>query len=564
MNEARLLAHYERIADAPDAVERLRRFILDLAVRGRLVPQDPREDPASDLLKRIAKEKVRLVSAGKVGKATPLLPISKEEQPFDLPNGWAWTRLDALCGLITKGSSPKWQGVNYVSVDEGILFITSENVGNYELRKLDDLKYVETRFRDIEPRSMLKRGDILMNLVGASIGRTAIYALEADANINQAVALIRLIELSGCTSIEYLMHFFNSPSAVDFMLGSRVTTAQPNMSLTDVREFPVPFPPLAEQHRIVAKVDELMTLCDRLVGSRAEREATRDRLAASSLAHLNAPDSETFRDDARFALNALPALTARPDQIEQLRRTILNLALRGKLVPQNPRDKPAAELLKRIREWQLQGIARKEIRAPRKPLKPIGLDESSYLRPDGWEWARLGDVIYIQSGDGLTAANMACGEIPVFGGNGINGYHDKSNVNQPTIVIGRVGYYCGSIHVTPRKAWITDNAFFTHFCQDAIDLRFLVLLLNGTNLKQQENATAQPVISGSKIYPIVIGLPPLAEQHRVVAKVDELMALCDQLKVSLTDSATIRRRLLDVLLSEALAPVAAREVEAVA
>ena len=111
---------------------------------------------------------------------------------------------------------------------------------------------------------------------------------------------------------------------------------------------PFPLPPLAEQHRIVAKVDELMALCDRLEAARAEREATRDRLTAASLARLNAPDPETFQADARFALDALPALTTRPDQIKQLRQTILNLAVRGKLVPQDPNDEPASELLKRI------------------------------------------------------------------------------------------------------------------------------------------------------------------------------------------------------------------------
>ncbi|MCE2484154.1 MAG: hypothetical protein J4F42_01475, partial [Desulfurellaceae bacterium] len=111
----------------------------------------------------------------------------------------------------------------------------------------------------------------------------------------------------------------------------------------------------------------------------------------------------------------------------------------------------------------------------------------------GWAFARLGEIIYIQSGDGLTTANMKDGPIPVFGGNGINGYHAQNNVDQPTVVIGRVGYYCGSIHVTPANAWVTDNAFITHFSQDEIYLRFLVLLLNGTNLKEDENATAQPV-----------------------------------------------------------------------
>ncbi|PJG50550.1 restriction endonuclease subunit S [Bradyrhizobium forestalis] len=276
----------------PDHIKALRQTILNLAVRGKLVPQDAKDEPADELLRRIAKEKARLLNLGEIKKEKPLNPITVENQPFDLPRGWSWVRLDSLSRLITKGSSPKWQGVNYVNADDGILFITSENVGNYKLRKLNDLKFVERRFRDIEPRSMLKQGDFLMNLVGASIGRTAIYDLDLEANINQAVALIRLVEISRGLLVPYLLHYFNSPAAIDFMLGSRVITAQPNMSLTDAREFPVPLPPLTEQRRIVAKLDELMALCDRLEASLVATAATRRCLLEALLAAALAPTED--------------------------------------------------------------------------------------------------------------------------------------------------------------------------------------------------------------------------------------------------------------------------------
>ncbi|NOT12979.1 MAG: hypothetical protein HOP23_14280 [Methylococcaceae bacterium] len=236
-------------------------------------------------------------------------------------------------------------------------------------------------------------------------------------------------------------------------------------------------------------------------------------------------------------------LSEAPDAIARLRRFILDLAVRGKLVEQDTNDEPGSELLKRNLVWRAEAIKNKQIREPRKTLKDISHVETLYALPAGWAFARLGEIIYIQSGDGLIASNMKNGDVPVFGGNGINGYHDESNVEKPTIVIGRVGYYCGSIHVTPYKAWVTDNAFITRFCQQAISMDFLVLLLNGTNLKENENATAQPVISGSKLYPIVIGLPPLAEQHRIVAKVDELMALCDQFQAAQTEREQCRDRL---------------------
>jgi type I restriction enzyme S subunit len=180
--------------------------------------------------------------------------------------------------------------VSYVGSDDGLLFITSENVGNFELKKLDDLKYVERRFRDIEPRSMLQRGDILMNLVGASIGRTAVYNLDTEANINQAVAVIRPVSIPNGVSTDFLLKYLNSGVAVHIMLGSRVTTAQPNISLTDVRGFPIPLPPLAEQHRIVAKVDELMALCDRLEEELTDSEDIRQDLLEAILAETLTPD----------------------------------------------------------------------------------------------------------------------------------------------------------------------------------------------------------------------------------------------------------------------------------
>jgi type I restriction enzyme S subunit len=223
---------------------------------------------------------------GQIGKDKPIAQLDQTNLPFDVPESWSWGKLAELTELITKGSSPKWQGIAYVPDSGGVLFITSENVGNYRLRKLDDLKYVENRFNEIEPRSILKRGDILMNLVGGSIGRTATYDLHDGANINQAVALIRLIRGIDGICPEYILYYLNSPSAINYMLSSRVVNAQPNISLTDVREFAVPIPPLAEQRRIVAKVDELMALVDALEAQLATARTTAKNLLEAIVAEL--------------------------------------------------------------------------------------------------------------------------------------------------------------------------------------------------------------------------------------------------------------------------------------
>jgi type I restriction enzyme S subunit len=151
-------------------------------------------------------------------------------------------------------------------------------VGNYSLRKTDGLKYVSKEFNEIEPRSILKRGDILINLVGASIGRAAIYDMHDGANINQAVALIRLIREPEGVCSSFILHYLNSPAAIDYMLSSRIVNAQPNISLTDTRDFEIPVPPLPEQRRIVAKVDEMMAQVDKL-----ESQLAASRTAASNL-----------------------------------------------------------------------------------------------------------------------------------------------------------------------------------------------------------------------------------------------------------------------------------------
>ena len=242
-------------------------------------------------------------------------------------------------------------------------------------------------------------------------------------------------------------------------------------------------------------------------------------------------------------LNHFNRIADAPDAIPRLRRFIFDLAVRGNLVEQNSNDEPASELLKRIQAWRSAAISEGKIRMPRKQILVVDASEAPYELPKLWDWVRLGQIIYIHSGDGLTSEAMRRGSVPVFGGNGLTGFHDTPNVLRPTVVIGRVGYYCGSIHVTPSQAWITDNAFITEFCTDAIFQNFLVLLLKATNLKENEKATAQPVISGPKIYPIIVGLPPLAEQHRIVAKVDELMALCDRLEAAQAERESRRDKL---------------------
>jgi type I restriction enzyme, S subunit len=252
--------HFGELYSVKENVVELRKTILQLAVMGKLVRQDPNDEPASELLRSIELEKQRLVKEGKIKQPKPLPEIDLKDVPYELPKGWKWVRLGELTQVITKGSSPNWQGIQYVDEGEGILFVTSENVGSYNLL-LNKKKFVESRFNEIEPRSILQRKDILMNIVGASIGRTAIFDLDVVANINQAVTIIRLIDL---VDYKYFLHFFNSPVCISYMYDKQVDNARPNLSMGNISIFNIPLPPLAEQRRIVEEIDRLMGMCDRL------------------------------------------------------------------------------------------------------------------------------------------------------------------------------------------------------------------------------------------------------------------------------------------------------------
>jgi len=263
-------------------ITKLRQQILKEAVQGKLTKQDSKEESAKELLKKIKSGKEKLIKEGKIKKEKPLPLISDDEIPYELPSGWEWVRLGDICRLITKGSSPNWQGVNYIEdKDKGILFVTSENVNSFNL-KLINKKYLEKKFNEIEPRSILKKGDFLMNIVGASIGRTAIFDLDIeDANINQAVCLIRMA--NSLIDSKYLLNFFNSTICINYMYDKQVDMARPNLSMGNISQFLIPIPSLSEQKRIVEKVDKLMTDCDELEKQIKENQVNSEKLLVAVL-----------------------------------------------------------------------------------------------------------------------------------------------------------------------------------------------------------------------------------------------------------------------------------------
>jgi type I restriction enzyme, S subunit len=556
MNADRLLAHYERIADAPDAVARLRRLILDLAVRGKLVPQNPNDEPASELLKRIAVERAVLDKRKQeIRQESRKLPRASDA--IRLPRGWAAAPLadlvKVLNGRAYKQNELLSSGTPVLRV--GNLFTSSK--WYYSDLRLEDDKYCD-------------KGDLIFAW-SASFGP---FIWQGEKVIYHYH--IWKLPLHSETNLDnlYLYKFLLQKTREIKEAGHGISMI--HMTKEKMELIQVPLPPLAEQRRIVAKIDELMALCDRLEAARAHREAVRDRLTAASLAALNAPDPDSFQEDARFALNALSELTVRPDQIKQFRQTILNLAVRGKLVAQDQNDESASKLLKRLTD-EVKLYA-KENRITVSELQSVRPEEIPYPTPPGWIWTRLCALFKVvtdgdhqpppKSDDGvafLTIGNITTGQLDFSGCRFVpKSYYDsiqQYRIPKPNDILYTVvgATYGRPAPVATERPFCVQRHIAILRPAPELDQHFLISLLASPLIYEQATrsttGTAQPTIALRPLRNFIVPLPPLAEQHRIVAKVDELMARCDRLEASLTAGDNTRRSLLDALLAEALAPV---------
>jgi type I restriction enzyme, S subunit len=552
----------------------LRGFVLDLAVRGKLVPQDPNDEPASELLKRIAAEKARLVKEGKSKPDRTGKVRSTEIVPFDLPSGWAWTDLQTICISITDGDHlppPKSAG--------GVPFLVISDVRTRTINYSPE-RFVSREYYDgLDPTRQPRKGDLLYTLVG-SFGIPIEVSSNKEFCVQRHIGILRPSEI---IPVSFVARTMKSEFAFRQAEAYATGIAQKTVPLSGLRMLTIPFPPLPEQHRIVAMVDELMALCDRLETARAEREATRDRLMAASLARLNAPDPETLREDSRFALDALPALTTRPDQIKQLRHTILNLAVRGKLLPQDANDEPASELLKRIEKERERVV--KGGKARRQLALPVpDLSQAPFELPTGWSWARFPELGAFGRGkskhrprndlalfDGGTHLMIQTGDVARSRGV-IETYTSKYNdFGLSQSLKWPKGTLCITIAANIADSGILSfDACFPDSVVGFIpasmfeNARYFEYFIRTAkaDLLEFAPATAQKNINLEILTQVLIPLPPLAEQHRLVGRVDELMAMCDQLEASLATADETRRRLLEALLAEALAPAAERELAA--
>ena len=562
MSERALLARFDLVADNPENIPLLRHYIVDLAIRGKLLDKSALDISAPEMLKRIEAKADSLIKQGKLKKQKPLAPINAEELPATYIAHCTFERLGNVANL-QKGLT----GIQSAMPGKFPLVVTAATRSTCDHFDFDGAAAI------VPMVSSTGHGHASLNRLHYQEGKFALGTiLCAVFPIDEELVSARFI-------FEYLTAFKD-----DLLVSKMNGTANVTLTVGKIAEVPVPIIAPAVQRR----VNELMALCDQLQAAQNEREAQRDRLVTASLhrigtAPATADEAETgneittpLPEAARFHLAHLPRLTTRPEHIKQLRQTILNLAVRGRLVPQDPNDETAVELLKRIQAEKARLVKEGKIKKD-KPLPQISEEEKPFTQPTGWEWVRMQTAFDVRDGTHDTPKYVECDGVPLITSRNFidgkisfddvkliswsdhNSIKQRSGVDRRDILYSMIGGNIGNqvIVDTDREFSIKNVALFKYYTKKESLPEYLNLFLKTMTIGLQNNAVggAQPFVSLSLLRNIPFPIPPLAEQHRIVAKVDELMALCDQLEAQLTTTQTDSRRLLEAVLSDALAPV---------
>ena len=560
-------------------IKKLRELILELAVRGKLVPQDANDEPASELLKRIAAEKAKLVAEGKIKKSKPLAEITDNEKPFDLPVGWEWVFLpDVSEYKVGKTPSTKssvyWtnsgDGFNWVSIadlnHDGSVFETTKQITD---------KAVSEVFR-YEPAPV---GTILMSFK-LTLGK--ISTLEVPAFHNEAI-----ISIYPNQSIfkDYLFKVLPARA----MAGNSKSAIKGNtLNSESIAALMIPLPPIAEQHRIVAKVDELMALCDQLENQHNNAAEAHEKLVTHLLGTLT--QSQLTNTDAPLCKRGaggdfnwqriskhFDSLFTTEASINALKQTLLQLAVMGKLVPQDRNDEPASELLKRIQAEKAKLITEGKIKRA-KPLAPITDEEKPFVLPPRWEWVRFQDITKLitdgKHGDCnnslnsgyffLSAKDIQNGKLLYENARQIEQtefqeVHQRTGLESGDICMVNTGATVGKMAIAPDHPFTSKTTFqksvaIIKIIRPHIDQRYITnfLIAEAPNLLKKSGGSAINNLLLGDLKMKLVPLPSTREQIEIVTKVDELMAICDQLKSRLTAANQLQQKIADVMVEQAI------------
>ena len=486
--------------------QELKNSILQLAIRGKLVEQCPEEGTAEELYRRIQAEKQALIKAGKIKKEKPLPEIAEEEKPFDIPESWKWVRLADVCSLISDGTH---KTPNYV--EKGVPFISVKDISSGVL-DLSNTKFItEEEHYQLIQRCKPEQNDILICRIG-TLGK----ALKINSLVEFSIFVsLGLIKLVSSAIADYVTLSINSGYGFSWIQKVKVGggTHTYKINLDDLRQYPFPLPPLAEQKRIVAKIEELLPLIDRY------------EEAWTKLEDFN----------KRFPCD--------------MQKSLLQMAIQGKLVEQRPEEGTGEELYQQIQAEKQALIKAGKIKKD-KPLPEITDDEKPFDIPESWKWVRLINLCKsIADGDHqappqvtsgvpfIVISNLSSGRLDFANTRHVPQEYFQSLSKERIAENGDVLFTVTGSYGIPVKVECDEEFCFQRhmaLLKPLIDVDFLLNVLKSPLVKSQCDAcatgTAQKTVGLNSLKSIIMPLPPLAEQKRIVAKLEELLPLCERLK----------------------------------
>jgi type I restriction enzyme S subunit len=558
--------HFDTAFDAPDGIKKLRELILTLAMQGKLVSQDPKDQPASELLKQIEAEKKRLVKQGKIKEPKPLPPVSTAEIPYGLPKGWEWVRLGMIGVINPRNASDDSIIAGFVPmalIEDGY-----SGRHSFEQRKWEEIKNGFTH---------IANGDIGMAKITPCFenAKSCVFK-ELPNGIGAGTTELHVFRNSfGSLNSDFLLYYLKNPAFISVAASKMTGSAgQKRVPTAFFSENPFPLPPLNEQLRIVAKIDELMARCDALEKLRAERDAKRLAVHSAAVRQLlNVADKDGHTQAREFLGQHFSELYTVKENVTELRKTILQLAVMGKLVPQDPKDPPASELLKQIVAEKKRLVKAGQIRES-KPLPSITHEELPYQIPESWKWIRLGEAGAFERGrskhrprndrklfDGGTYPFVQTGDVS----------RSKQTGNQ----IQTCGSYYNEVGLMQSRLWdkgtlcitIAANIAETGFLgMDACVPDSVVVFLGvdsalvqlvkifidvaKDDLEHFAPSTAQKNINLGIINQLLFPLPPLKELRRIVSQFNVLMTRCDELDLCISTSGQKQDKLLNAMMAQ--------------
>ena len=487
----------------------LKNSILQLAVQGKLVEQRAEEGTARELLEQIKLEKEQLIKDKKIKKSKPLPEITEDEIPFEIPESWEWVRLIDLCSLISDGTHKTPAYVEY-----GVPFISVKDISS-GVMDFSNVKYITREEHEkLISRCKPEMNDVLLCRIG-TLGKAIKICTDKEFSIFVSLGLLKLIEADVA---DYIVQVINSGYGYRWIDDNKVGggTHTNKINLDTLRGMPIPIPPLEEQHRIVAKIEEILPYIDQY-----DKAYTK---------------LETF--NKKFP--------------EDMKKSILQMAMQGKLVEQRPEEGTADELYEQIVAEKTQLIKEGKIKKE-KPLPEITEDEIPFELPASWKWVRLGSIVSVYGGKRIPAGSKLSEE------NTGHKYIRVADMKDGTVSLDDIKYITDDIYEKIKQYYITsediyitvagtigrvgvvpmelNNANLTENADKLVFNRlnkmFLCRMLNSEVIQHQiREATTQvgqPKLAIARIQKLIVPLPPLAEQKRIVAKIEELLPYCDQL-----------------------------------